>query len=496
MYFSSLVLVAHNEKSTVCVRRSLDAALLQYDEAHCDGTSVNTNNPAYLSCPLSEASLSTWSPSDFGVQWLKGAFTTSAVKVSQKVETLQCKEHRHQRSEKRGDKTVNIESWTYTLSWEKTYIDSSQFKAWSNAAAKDALHSGCGSSFSANPRPALESKVLAVQSLVAGSFDLSRHLDKIYADHPVVLQQSSYESPSVVGKTFERRVAQDGKVYTRAEFHEFYGRDRGEAAWQAAHGTFERRVAKDGNSYTKREFHDHYGQGRGDDEWQAAAHDDSYKSSLAQVVGDTVHTCQAGSENVGCMKIAYYKSTATHASYMGQISGQASRMQTRPWIPPATWLCGVGSSEVDLFHASAVSAKELVDIAASSNTIGNWVLRIVGILLAVVGIMMFLNPLQTVANVVDEFFNWFRFIPVAGWLLDKLGDAVAGAVGCAIFAVSLCFGASSALLVLSITWCIMRPVIGVPILLLSMFALFYSVKYLIQLARDGHGKRKNPNKVQ
>mmetsp|Transcript_16690 Transcript_16690/g.29203 ORF Transcript_16690/g.29203 Transcript_16690/m.29203 type:complete len:505 (+) Transcript_16690:46-1560(+) len=464
VYFSSLALVAYNEKSTVCVQRSLDFASRQYEEASCDGSwSSSSDNPTYLSCPLSEASLPAWSPSDFGAHWLKDAFKTTAAKISQKVETLQCVEEKHSRSEKQGDKKVNIDSWTYKMSWKEQRIDSAKFKAWSINAARDALHAGCGRSFSANPISPLQSKDLSTQSLVAGSFDLSRHLSKVATDEPLLLQQGSYSLPTGMGGSTDRSP--------------------------------ERRLAKDGNSYTKAEFYDYYGEGRGEAEWQAGAPDSAYASPVANIQGSTVNTCKAGSEDIGCMRVSYHKSSATHASYMGKITGSGPPRQTRPWIPPATWLCGTGSSEVDLFHASAVSANHLIDMAASSNNVSTWVLRILGIVLAVVGVMLFLNPLQAVADLVDEFFDWFRFIPVAGWMLDKLGDAVAGAVGCAIFTVSFFLGTSSALLILSITWCVMRPLLGIPILLISIAGFLYSVKYLVQMVKQGQGKRKGKNKV-
>ena len=53
----------------------------------------------------------------------------------------------------------------------------------------------------------------------------------------------------------ERRLANNGRPYTRSEFHEWYG-DAGERHWANAS---EVRLANDGRLYTRSEFRDFYG---------------------------------------------------------------------------------------------------------------------------------------------------------------------------------------------------------------------------------------------
>eukprot|EP00930_Biecheleria_cincta_P002891 TRINITY_DN10385_c0_g2_i1.p1 TRINITY_DN10385_c0_g2~~TRINITY_DN10385_c0_g2_i1.p1 ORF type:complete len:517 (-),score=89.49 TRINITY_DN10385_c0_g2_i1:58-1608(-) len=463
MYISSLVLVANNEMSTVCVQRALQSARELYEDVPCDGTGLEKNSagPLFLSCPISEASMLARSPSDFGASWLEGAFREKSVKLRQVVSMLQCVEQKHTRDEKRGDKTVEIVSWTYSLEWKTTPVDSQGFKAWSVHAAKEALRSGCGPNFQRNPSFPLSSQELATNSLMAGSFDLSRHLSAITADEPVALQHGSYGIPSSLSGGSSR-------------------------------GGQERRVAKDGTPYTYTEFLDYYGNDRGSSEWQVARPAASQGSASGGIVGNSFHTCTGGFEDVGCLRISYFRSSATHLSHLARVSGRAAGLtKTRPWTAPKSWMCSSGSSsQVDLFAASVRTAEELVESAEASNAASTWALRILGMVLAVVGVMMFLNPLQAVANLVDEFFDWFRFIPILGWLLDTLGDAIAGAVGCAIFAVSLGIGLPSSILVLSITWCVMRPLLGIPMFLGSAAAICYSVRGLFQMAKNGKERRQ------
>lgn len=466
MYFSSLVLVANNEMSTVCVQRALESARELYEEVSCDGTGLDKNfaGPLFLSCPISEASLPMRSPADFGASWLEGAFREKSVKLRQDVSMLQCEEQKHTRNEKRGDKTVEIVSYTYSLEWKTTPVDSQGFKAWSVNAAREALRTGCGPDFQRNPSFPLSAQELVPNSLVAGSFDLSRHLSSITADEPLSLQHGSYTIPSSLSR----------------------GGSRGGQGQ-------ERRVAKDGTPYTLGEFIDYYGDNQGRKEWQAARPAGSQGSSSGGIVGNSFHTCAGGNEEVGCLRISYSRSSATHISHIARTSGRAGGVaKTRAWTAPKSWMCSGGSSsQVDLFAAGVSTADELVESAEATNAASTWALRILGVILAVVGVMMFLNPLQAIANLVDEFFDWFRFIPVLGWLLDTLGDAIAGAVGCAIFAVSLGIGLPSSVLVLSITWCVMRPLLGIPMFLGSAAAICYSVRGLFQMAKTGKEKRQN-----
>ena len=63
----------------------------------------------------------------------------------------------------------------------------------------------------------------------------------------------------------EQRLAPDGVLYTKAEFHQFYG---GFSEWDAAAPPAERRKAPNGELYTKAEFEGFFG---GVGEWDAAA---------------------------------------------------------------------------------------------------------------------------------------------------------------------------------------------------------------------------------
>merc|ERR1712190_120306 len=128
--------------------------------------------------------------------------------------------------------------------------------------------------------------------------------------------------------------------------------------------------------------------------------------------------------------------------------------------------------------------------ALSTNAMMTWIYRLLGVIMSICGVRWFFEPIQTVANLVDQFFDWFKFIPLAGSLLDFLGDVVAGAVGIALMAISVGIGLPCALTVLSITWCVMRPLLGIPMLIACGALLFFTVKKMSEYASVGRSKRQ------
>lgn len=453
----------YNEQSTVCVGRALDVARDDHTTIDCNGRGRPIDNlqaVIHFSCPIAEASLRPWTPRSFdGAGWLDGAFSTDAVKVRLDIDMYQCKEQKHTKTEKRGEKQIETVSWTYQRSWESSHISSRDFKAWDNSEARRALENGCGYDFQENAEFPMASRELSAPSLLAGVYDLSRHLGKVNADAPVQLTEMNFNPPwrsGLGGRSGHRskRMAQDGQEYTRGEFIDYYGQKIGEEKWENAR---ESRASQGGG--------------------------------LAQVSGSMVYTCSPGSPELGCVRVGFKKSSATRVSFLGSLAGTA----TSSWTAPASWMCSSKSTsnKVELFAAKANTAYELVDAAESSNVTMTWILRLVGITMAVMGIRWFFSPIATLASLVDQFFDWFKFIPLAGSMLDFLGDVVSGAVGMALMAISVGIGLPSALTVLSLTWCVMRPWIGIPMLVTCGCSLVYTYKRMSEYAQAGKEAKRH-----
>jgi hypothetical protein len=459
LYFGALAGIAMNEVGTVCVSKALEFARQTYDVVDCNYHPKDKEPDyfrgelAYFSCPLGESSLEKFTPHNFkGARWLDGAFEEKAVKMRQEVSMYQCIEHKHEKTEKVSDKeTRTVVTWEYRLEWSGSEVNSNNFKAWDNNEALRALERGCGRNFKRNPpMDMMQSETLSSGFMVAGGFDLTRLLDKVSVKEPVTIKQhpsGSYSAPLTTGNS--KRLARDGQAYTRREFIEYYGEEQGVKAWETARPE---------------------GGGK------------------AKVGLNTVQTCVQ--PEVGCLKLAYFKSSIRHISHMAKLDAWLSL--TKPWRAPSSWMCSSssGSNSVDLFEEYAVSADELVDSAQSSNTAMTWLFRLCGFIAVVVGVYCFLQPIQAVADMVDKFLDWFKFIPILGWGLDFLGDVVSGAVGFAIVLISFGIGAPSAIAVLSVSWLVMRPVIGVPMLLGSFMFFAWTVKQMLNYAVIGKTKRQ------
>lgn len=429
MYWGSLIMLAKNEQSTVCTQQALTKVAKVYEEVGCGGA-PNDSGAIYFSCPFAEESLPLRESKDF-VSWLDGAFSVKAVKVRQDVQMLQCVETRKTEERKDGGKTYKVDHYTYNLEWRDSPIDSRNFRAWSVAAAREALRDGCGAGFRSNPTFTMSSRTLTAPTLRAGAFDLSRFLSKVDASEPIALKSTGSFGVA-------RRRAKDGKLYTWDEFEDYYQ----ESAWK---------------------------------EWKYAEE----ASPEGYLLGHVVHTCNT--EKVGCLRISYYKSSATHGSYLGRSKGSGmveQQVRTMPWKAPAFWLCPV--TDVDLFSAKDYpqSPEDVISEAEHNNMVQTWIFRLVGAILAPLGIFLFLCPIQKLAEVVEEFFDWFRFVPLLGSALGFLGNAVSEIVGCALMAIALSLGLPSVMLVVSISWCVMRPLLGLPMLLCSLVGLAFGIQKL------------------
>lgn len=464
MFWGSLYMIGCNEKSSVCISRALIAASESHTPVSCEGGEGSSGDAVFFSCKIEDVSMPAWTPSDFGAGWLKGAFNTKAVKLDQKVEMYQCREIESTRTEKENDKDVRITTYTYKKEWSGTVIESNQFKAWGNTEAKRALESGCGRDFRENPSFPMESDHRSSDTLYAGAYDLTRHLKSVPVDSPVAIKIDKYKVPRSFARAGRRqameanprRVADDGAAYTYDEFIDYYG-DRADQMWAKANPVDSKELAADDGSVVVR--------------------------------GNMVQTCSA--LFIGCVRISYFESAAKHVSHLAALNSDGRT--TRPWVAPASWMCSTNeaSNQVDLFSVGRSDPYTIVADAQAANNASMWLFRFVGIVLTIVGVQCFLQPIQTIADLVDQFCDWFKFIPILGWGLDFLGNVVSGTVGCAITLVSLGIGLPASFFVLSVAWCIMRPLIGIPMVLLALAGIAYTIKAMVEYAKIGKEKRQN-----
>jgi len=211
--------------------------------------------------------------------------------------------------------------------------------------------------------------------------------------------------------------------------------------------------------------------------------------------------CLAGRPELGCTKVKYARSGTTAVSYLGRVvQGDGT---TRAWSAPSSWMCSSKGSgnRVDLFAQGSRDAEHLLESAQNDNNVMTWGIRVLGFLAAYAGMRSFFAPVEALVAAIDSgldpsckrfLFNrldLFRFIPVVGSLLDFLGDVLRGAVGCAISMIAFGLSVPSCMMVVSIMWTIMRPLIAAPLLVLSCVGLYFTVMAMRTYANEGKKKK-------
>lgn len=105
------------------------------------------------------------------------------------------------------------------------------------------------------------------------------------------------------------------------------------------------------------------------------------------------------------------------------------------------------NTSIELLEMGALTADAMFQQAKEQNKLLGWILRLVGFLMMMFGITMIFKPLTVTADI----------LPFLGNMLE---------MGIGIFAAIIAFAMS--LLTISIAWVFYRPLIGIPLLLISV----------------------------
>jgi len=105
-----------------------------------------------------------------------------------------------------------------------------------------------------------------------------------------------------------------------------------------------------------------------------------------------------------------------------------------------------------MLSSGVVSAEKMFQKAEAENTAMTWILRIIGTAFLVFGIGLVLQPLASMTN----------WIPLIGSMVE---------MGVALVAITV--GGAFALLTVSVAWLFYRPLISIPLIVLSVGALVW-----------------------
>jgi len=152
---------------------------------------------------------------------------------------------------------------------------------------------------------------------------------------------------------------------------------------------------------------------------------------------------------IGDLRISFLTSEVTRASMLGRQQGNAIVSYTSK-----------NGTRIDRLFAGEMSGAEMVAYLQAENSAITWILRIILTILVCAGFAMFLTPVQVLVSV----------IPFIGKFLGKATKTVAQVIG-AIAGVTL------SLLVIAISWIAVRPLVAIPLLVVTALLIALLVRY-------------------
>lgn len=188
-------------------------------------------------------------------------------------------------------------------------------------------------------------------------------------------------------------------------------------------------------------------------------------------------TCK--SDRLGCVRISYNKSAATHISAIGLVG--ASGVMT-PQNIAKTWGCP--TTDFIRMYPREMTKEEMIAEMRKENHAQTWVLRLVGLLAAWFGLYCCFDPIATAANKMADVLS---YIPCFG---EMLSSALEGIVEMFLCIISCGFGMSFGLFVIAVVWLGMRPMIGGPLMAASLTLLLVGYFAMRKSERDPKKMRK------
>lgn len=364
LLLSALFLVGYNEKRAVCEARAISQGSDEVTSVGCDSATAGAGKLVLFSCDIKKDGLAALSLPGAGV-FASGLTGYRGTGLQTEVEMMQCIEHESSQTTKDaiGGGQTTVKTYTYTVEWSSSPVDSSAFKAKSS----DNFQRNCGAenpSWRSLPSPG---SVFAPK-VFAGAFVLGAHS----------VQQVALTAHVLVDKVPAGWTDDKSGFYTTSVNHP-------------------------GN-----------------------------------VTG-------IGSARVRFLGTDWSKPRVT-------VLGENQGGELVHWKAAKTWLCS-GNTLGELRMGTVAKAELFKAMQADSNLV-TLVLRVVGFLLAWYAVSQVFGPLEVAADC----------IPFVG---PYLGDAIDTVICC----VSCPPALACVLGVAGVVWVAMRPLVGIPLLLIFVVTL-------------------------
>jgi len=165
--------------------------------------------------------------------------------------------------------------------------------------------------------------------------------------------------------------------------------------------------------------------------------------------GRYIHNGNLSDPKVGDLRISFLSSEVTKASMLGKQQGNAIVSYTSK-----------NGTRIDRLFPGERDGAQMVDQLQAENSAVTWFLRILLTVLVCAGLAMFLTPIQVLVS----------FIPFLGKYLGKATKKIAQVIGGIV-------GVTLSLLIIAISWIAVRPLIGIPLLIVVAGLIVLLVRY-------------------
>jgi hypothetical protein len=206
------------------------------------------------------------------------------------------------------------------------------------------------------------------------------------------------------------------------------------------------------------------------------------------VYGDYLSTCAQNDNRVGCVRISYHMALSVGES--PAVLARVKESVTSPEKVPSSWGCSASDRQwIRAETGSGPYTKDtLIETLKSENSMTTWLLRLVGCILAWVSVFCCLQPIAAAADIMGD---CLAFIPCVGGAME---DCLEGAVDSLLCCLSCGVGCSCALFVIATMWVVMRPMVGIPLMLLALCVGCSGIGVFMSMHKKP--KRKNFGEVE
>jgi hypothetical protein len=165
--------------------------------------------------------------------------------------------------------------------------------------------------------------------------------------------------------------------------------------------------------------------------------------------GRYIHSGSIADPQIGDMRVSFKASEVTRASALGRQQGNAIVSYTAK-----------NGKRIDRVFPGEMSGADMVGQLQAENSAATWAGRIVLTILMCIGFSLLFSPIKTLTSM----------IPFLGKFLGKATQKVAQVIG-AIAGIAL------SLLVIALSWIAVRPLVAIPLLLITAGLIVFIVRY-------------------